>query len=78
METDRARIDRRIRELALEHAAGDLADDAYVAQLKALREARDVFVEGSGPGSRHSARSNGCRRWPSQSSRQTYRRSGQT
>ena len=47
---DRARIDRRIRELALEHAAGDLADDAYLAQLKALREARDVLVEGSGVG----------------------------
>ncbi len=50
VEMDRARIDRRIRELALEHAAGDLADDAYLARLKALREARDVLVEGSGVG----------------------------
>ena len=47
---DRARTDRRIRELALEHAAGDLADDAYLARLKALREARDAIAEGSGIG----------------------------
>ena len=47
---DRARTDRRIRELALEHAAGDLADDAYLARLKALREARDALAEGSGSG----------------------------
>ena len=50
VEMDRARIDRRIRELALEHAAGDLADDAYLARLKALREARDELAEGSGAG----------------------------
>jgi hypothetical protein len=50
VEMDRARIDRRIRELALEHAAGDLADDAYLARLKALREARDAIAEGSGIG----------------------------
>ena len=72
---DRARIDRQIRELALEYAGG-LPGDAYLAQLKSLREARDVLVEASG--SRHSARSNGCRPLPSQSSRQTYRRRGQT
>ncbi len=50
VEMDRARIDLRIRELALEHAAGDLADDAYLARLKALREARDAIAEGSGIG----------------------------
>jgi len=47
VEMDRARIDRRIRELALEHAAGRLGDDAYLARLKVLREARDAIAEGS-------------------------------
>jgi hypothetical protein len=47
---DRARIGRRIRELALEHAAGDLADDADLARLKALREARDAIADGSETG----------------------------
>ena len=47
VEMDRARIDRRIRELALEHAAGGLGDDAYLARLKVLREARDAIAEGS-------------------------------
>jgi hypothetical protein len=50
VEMDRARIDRRIRELALEHAAGDLDDDVYLARLKALREAREALAEGSGAG----------------------------
>jgi hypothetical protein len=50
VEMDQARIDRRIRELALEHAAGDLDDDVYLARLKALREARDALAEGSGAG----------------------------
>jgi DNA invertase Pin-like site-specific DNA recombinase len=50
VEMDRARIDRRIRELALEHAAGTLGDDTYLARLKALREARDELAEGSGVG----------------------------
>jgi hypothetical protein len=47
---DRARIDRRIRELALEHAAGGLGDDTYLARLKALRDARDAIAEGSETG----------------------------
>ncbi len=42
---DRARIDRQIRELALEHAAGGLGDDTYLTRLKALREQRDAVVE---------------------------------
>jgi hypothetical protein len=42
---DRARIDRQIRELALEHAAGLLGDDAYLTRLKALREQRDATTE---------------------------------
>jgi hypothetical protein len=47
---DRARIDRQIRELALEHAAGGLGDDTYLTRLKALREQRDAIVERSAPG----------------------------
>jgi DNA invertase Pin-like site-specific DNA recombinase len=42
---DRARIDRQIRELALEHAAGLLADDTYLTRMKALREQRDAITE---------------------------------
>jgi hypothetical protein len=50
VEMDRARIDRRIRELALEHAAGGLGDDAYLTRLKALREARDAIADGAETG----------------------------
>lgn len=42
---DRARIDRQIRELALEHAGGLLGDDTYLTRLKVLREQRDAVVE---------------------------------
>ncbi|HEX7949398.1 MAG TPA: hypothetical protein VF494_03545 [Candidatus Limnocylindrales bacterium] len=42
---DRARIDRQIRELALEHAGGGLGDDTYLTRLKVLREQRDAIVE---------------------------------
>ena len=45
VEIDRARIDRQIRELALEHAAGGLGDDAYLTRLKALREQREAITE---------------------------------
>jgi len=47
---DRARIDRQIRELALEHAAGGLGDDNDLARLKVLREQRDAIVERTVPG----------------------------
>jgi hypothetical protein len=47
---DRARIDRQIRELALEHAAGGLGDETYLTRLKALREQRDAIVERTAPG----------------------------
>ena len=50
VEIDRARIDRQIRELALEHAAGDLGDDTYLSRLKVLREQRDAIVERTAPG----------------------------
>ena len=50
VEMDRARIDRRIRELALEHAAGTLGDDTYLARLKALRQARDAIADGAETG----------------------------
>lgn len=42
---DKARIDRQMRELALEHAAGSLGDEAYLARLKVLRQQRDAIVE---------------------------------
>ena len=42
---DRARIDRQMPELALEHAAGGLGDQAYLARLKVLRQQRDAVVE---------------------------------
>ena len=48
VEIDRARIERQIRELALEHAGGRLGDDTYLARLKALREQRDTIVERTG------------------------------
>ena len=76
VEMDRARIDRRIRELALEHAAGGLGDDTYLARLKALREARSRRARR--PASPRSGRSSGYAPWPSQSSKQTYRRRRQT
>ena len=47
---DRARIDRQIRELALEHAAGGLGDDTYLTRLKALREQRDAISERTATG----------------------------
>ena len=34
---DRARLERAKRELALEHAAGHLSDDAYLARMTELR-----------------------------------------
>ena len=37
-----ARIDRKIRELALEHAAGRLEDAAHLERLRELREAKDT------------------------------------
>ena len=47
---DRARIERQIRELALEHAGGLLGDDAYLTRLKALREQRDAITERTATG----------------------------
>jgi hypothetical protein len=38
---DRARIDRQIRELALEHAAGRLEDAVYLERLHGLRTAKE-------------------------------------
>ena len=47
---DRARIERQIRELALEHAGGSLGDEAYLARLKALRQQRDAVIERTAAG----------------------------
>jgi hypothetical protein len=43
---DRARTDRQIRELALEHTAGRLEGAVYLERLRELREAKDS-VEGT-------------------------------
>ena len=50
VEIDRARIERQIRELALEHAGGRLGDETYLARLKVLRQQRDVIVERTAAG----------------------------
>jgi hypothetical protein len=42
---DRARIDRQIRELALEHAGGLLGNDTYLTRMKALREQRHAILD---------------------------------
>jgi hypothetical protein len=47
---DRARIDRQMRELALEHAAGSMGDEAYLTRLKMLRGQRDAIAERMAPG----------------------------
>ena len=41
---ERDRIDRQRRELALEHAAGNLDDAAYLAQSATLRAQRHALV----------------------------------
>ena len=38
---DRARIERQIRDLALDHAAGRLEDEVYLERLRSLREAKE-------------------------------------
>jgi len=38
---DRARIERQMRDLALDHAAGRLEDDVYLERLRGLREAKE-------------------------------------
>ncbi len=45
---DRGRIARQIRELALEHAAGNLDDGVYLQRLRALREAREDAERSTG------------------------------
>jgi len=40
---DRARIERQIGDLALEHAAGGLDDAIYLERLRGLREAKDAL-----------------------------------
>ena len=39
-----------MRELALEHAAGSMGDEAYLARLKVLRQQRDAVVERTAAG----------------------------
>ena len=47
---DRARIDRQIRELALEHAAGRLEDGVYLERLHELRDAKENVERKSADG----------------------------
>jgi hypothetical protein len=44
---DRARIERQIRDLALEHAGGRLVDAVYLERLHGLRDARENLERGS-------------------------------
>jgi hypothetical protein len=50
VEIDKARVDRQIRELALEHAAESMGDDAYLARLKVGRGQRDAIAERTAAG----------------------------
>ena len=47
---DRARIERQMRDLALDHAAGRLEDDVYLARLRELRGAKDGLEHTSSEG----------------------------
>ena len=47
---DQARIDRQIRELALEHAAGRLEDATYLERLQELRDTKDNLERTSADG----------------------------
>ena len=47
---DRARIERQIRELALEHAAGRLEDAVYLRRLHELRDAKENLERTSADG----------------------------
>jgi hypothetical protein len=47
---DRARIERQIRDLALEHAAGRIEDAAYLERLHELRDARESVERTSADG----------------------------
>jgi hypothetical protein len=63
VEIDEARIDRQIRDVALEHAAGALGDDVYLTRHRALREARDAVAERTSRGvPGHSEQSTGYER----------------
>lgn len=47
---DRARLERQMRELALDHVAGGIGDDAYLARLAELRSQLAAVDEGSNLG----------------------------
>ena len=47
---DRARLERQMRELALDHVAGGIGDDAYLARLAELRSQLAAVDEGSSLG----------------------------
>lgn len=50
MAIDRARIDRQIRELALEHAAGRLEDAVYLERMHELRTTEENLERTNGDG----------------------------
>jgi hypothetical protein len=62
------------RELALEHAAGQLGDEAYLARPKVLREQRDPIGERTAPAYLATAQSSGCAPSASPSSWPTWQR----
>ena len=42
---DRVRVERQLRDLALDHAEGRIGDDAFMARVKELRACRATFDE---------------------------------
>jgi hypothetical protein len=45
---ERGRIDRSLRDLALQHAAGAITDEAYLARSRELKQSRDQLDAGDG------------------------------
>ena len=45
---ERARVERQLRDQALQHASGSLADDDYIARAAALRSHREQIDAGAG------------------------------
>jgi hypothetical protein len=47
---ERGRVERQLRELALEHAAGGIDDASYLARSSELRSQRDALAGAAAPG----------------------------
>ena len=57
---DRARIDRQIKELALEHADGGISDEGYLTRVSELRARRDAVANHPAPAYRPTGPLLGC------------------